>query len=163
MQREIEIIQYHNQYQQQVIDLILGIQQGEFNIPLTLTDQPDLEQIEDYYLVRNGNFYIAKDRDHIIGTIGALDIGNQSLALRKMFVDSKYRGSDKRISITLLKTMIDYARSRNIQFIYLGTTEAFKAAHRFYEKNNFHAITPTDLPFNFPKVKVDTRYYRLDL
>lgn len=41
--------QYSNEYQAQVIDLILHIQQQEYNIPITKSDQPDLYTIEDFY------------------------------------------------------------------------------------------------------------------
>ena len=45
--------------------------------------------------------------------------------------------------------------------IYLGTTEAFTAAHRFYEKNGFHRVERAALPQSFPVMAVDTRYYQL--
>ncbi len=38
-----------NSYSEQAIDLILKIQQKEFNIPITVEDQPDLMQIESFY------------------------------------------------------------------------------------------------------------------
>ena len=47
--------------------------------------------------------------------------------------------------------------------IYLGTTDKFLAAHRFYEKNGFKRIQPELLPTQFPKMKVDSRFYRLML
>ncbi len=35
--------------QQHVVDLIVTIQQKEFNIPITAEDQPDLRNIPNYY------------------------------------------------------------------------------------------------------------------
>ncbi len=46
-----------NEYSEQAIDLILTIQQKEFYIPLTIHDQPDLLEIEDFYQKAGGNFW----------------------------------------------------------------------------------------------------------
>ena len=45
----------------------------------------------------------------------------------------------------------------------LGTTDAFLAAHRFYEKHGFSRIDRDALPAAFPVMAVDTRFYRLAL
>ncbi|MEN2665922.1 GNAT family N-acetyltransferase [Listeria aquatica] len=44
--------------------------------------------------------------------------------------------------------------------IYLGTTDKFKAAHRFYEKNGYEEINKTDLPEDFHILAVDSKFYR---
>ncbi len=51
----IKISTYHPQYQAQVVDLILKIQQQEFGVSITLEEQPDLLKISDFY--QQGNFY----------------------------------------------------------------------------------------------------------
>jgi hypothetical protein len=38
-----------NSYSEPLIDLILTIQQKEFNIPVGIEDQPDLIEIENFY------------------------------------------------------------------------------------------------------------------
>ncbi len=88
----IKISTYHPQYQAQVIDLILRIQQQEFGVSITLSDQPDLLNIPNFYQQGNGNFWVALDGDKVIGTIAAIDFDRKNLALRKMFVNSNYRG-----------------------------------------------------------------------
>jgi RimJ/RimL family protein N-acetyltransferase len=55
------------------------------------------------------------------------------------------------------------AAERGLQRIWLGTTEAFLAAHRFYEKHGFVRVDPDTLPAAFPRMAVDTRFYRLNL
>jgi predicted N-acetyltransferase YhbS len=37
------------------------------------------------------------------------------------------------------------------------------AAHRFYEKHGFSEIAPAQLPPSFPIMRVDTKFYRLEL
>ncbi|MEA5595149.1 hypothetical protein [Rivularia sp. UHCC 0363] len=83
----IKISIYHPQYQNQVAELILKIQQQEFGVSITLEDQSDLLNIPDFYQQGNGNFWVALDEDNVVATIAAIDIDNKYLALRKMFVN----------------------------------------------------------------------------
>jgi N-acetylglutamate synthase-like GNAT family acetyltransferase len=149
--------------EQQVVDLIVSIQQKEFNIPITAEDQPDLHDIPNYYQKNRGNFWVALHNEDVVGTISLLDIGNGRAALRKMFVHQHYRGPEKGTARNLLKTILDWAKSQKLQEIYLGTTPYFLAAHRFYEKNGFTEILKKDLPKTFPIMKVDTKFYKNEL
>lgn len=159
----IQLSVYQHQYRAQIIELILKIQQEEFEISISLDDQPDLQNISDFYQKENGNFWIALDGDKVIGTIAAIDIGNCRLALRKMFVAANYRGKHVGTGNQLLYSLLSWAKAKDIQEIYLGTTGKFKAAHRFYEKNGFIEINKSDLPATFPLMQVDTKFYKLSL
>jgi N-acetylglutamate synthase-like GNAT family acetyltransferase len=139
--------------------LIIGIQREEFQIPITLEDQPDLQEIPAFYQRGAGNFWVAVLESGVIGTVALLDLGNHQAALRKMFVHAAYRGLRHGVSARLLETLLEWARSRGVKEVYLGTTEKFLAAHRFYERNGFQQITDTELPLTFPKMAVDTRFY----
>jgi GNAT superfamily N-acetyltransferase len=155
----IKISTYHPQYQAQVVDLILNIQQKEFGVSITLDDQPDLLKISNFYQQGNGNFWVALDEDKVIGTIAAIDIANQNLALRKMFVDSNYRGCG--VGKKLLNYLVSWAGERKVRKICLGTIDKFKVAHKFYQKNGFVRITESELPDNFPIMLSDDIFYCL--
>ncbi len=43
---KMDIQQLDNTYSEELINLILTIQQKEFNVPITIEDQPDLKEIE---------------------------------------------------------------------------------------------------------------------
>lgn len=159
----LQIATYQPQYQAAIIKLILNIQQQEFGLPITLKDQRDLLDIPSFYQRGNGNFWIALDREKVIGTIAAIDIGNSQLALRKMFVDTKYRGKEIGVGQHLLNSLLNWARSKNIGDIYLGTVDVFQAAHRFYQKNGFMRIHQLVLPPSFPLMTGDTIFYWLSL
>jgi GNAT superfamily N-acetyltransferase len=161
--KEISIRPYKKGYEQEIIDLIVGIQQNEFGIPITASDQPDLMDIPGFYQNRCGNFWVAFYDDRVVGTIALLDIGNHMAALRKMFVDTSFRGEDKGIARNLLKTLISWSIKFGIKAIYLGTTPKFLAAHKFYEKNGFKEIFIQDLPSTFPIMKVDTKFYKFEI
>lgn len=152
--------EYAEEYQLQVVDLILHIQQNEYDIQITKNDQPDLLTVKDYYQTGNGNFWVALYNDKVVGTISFLDIGNNQVALRKMFVDKKFRGSIFKTASLLLNVAMKWAKEKPVKEIYLGTTPQFLAAHRFYEKNGFRSIEPNDLPNNFPVLQVDKKFYK---
>jgi len=146
-----------------VRDTILQIQREEFGIAITAEDQPDLGDIPQYYQKGRGEFWVVKADGRIVGTIGLKDIGRSQAALRKMFVAAPYRGAALGVSGLLLRTLLRFAREHGIERIFLGTTDKFLAAHRFYEKNGFSEIRKSDLPGEFPVMVVDTKFYAIDL
>ncbi len=159
----IRIAPYTNDRKQPVIDLVISIQRGEFNIAITAQEQPDLMDIPGFCQKGNGNFWIALEGDEVVGTIALLDLGGGLGALRKMFVKKNHRGRKSGVALRLLETLLDWARAKGFQEIMLGTTAAYHAAHRFYEKHGFSEITPETLPGRFPRIPQDSRFYRMTL
>jgi len=149
--------------QDAVLDLILTIQRNEFGLPITAADQPDLADIPGFYQQGNGNFWLARREGELAGTVALKDIGENLCALRKMFVAKEHRGAGAGTAAALLATSLDWARARGVDAIYLGTTDRFLAAHRFYAKHGFSEIPKKALPPSFPVMAVDTRFFTLPL
>jgi GNAT superfamily N-acetyltransferase len=143
--------------------LVLGIQREEFGVPVTLEEQPDLRDVPTHYQKDHGSFWVAVDASELVGTIGLLDIGHRQGALRKMFVARSHRGAAVGVGAALLRTCLDWAATAGMTDVLLGTTEDFRAAHRFYEKWGFTEIAPEALPAHFPRMRLDTRFYRYHL
>lgn len=149
-----------------VFALILPIQQQEFAIPVTAADQPDLADIDGFYRRGAGEFWVAStDANRIVGSIALIDLsadttgGGAGLGVvRKMFVAADQRGSG--LAQSLLDVLAYHARASGLRELWLGTTEKFRAAHRFYERNGFTVVDAADLPPAFPRMAVDTRFYR---
>lgn len=158
---DIRIRRFEAVDQQGVIDVILPIQREEFGIAISVADQPDLQAIPDFYQVGNGDFWVATKQGQIIGTIGLKDIGAQQVALRKMFVAAPFRGREFGVAAQLLSALLEEAWQRGVKDIYLGTTDKFLAAHRFYEKHGFVEVAKEELPESFPVMKVDSKFYVL--
>jgi N-acetylglutamate synthase-like GNAT family acetyltransferase len=156
----IEVIPFAAEHAEDVAALIISIQRDEFGLPITLNDQPDLADIPGFYQQGAGNFWVAVADREVVGTVALLDIGNGQGALRKMFVHASYRGSGHGVSARLLESLLEWSRERGLKEVYLGTTEKFLAAHRFYERNGFQQLAATELPPSFPKMALDTRFYR---
>lgn len=156
----IKIQTFKPEQRDAVANLILHIQREEFELPVTLDDQPDLIDIPSFYQKNAGNFWVAQLDDKVVGTIALLDIGHSIGALRKMFVAADCRGKEYGVATLLLKTVFAWSVEHALKEIYLGTTDRFLAAHRFYEKNGFVEIPRLSLPTAFPIMTVDSKFYR---
>ncbi len=54
-----------------MIALILYLQNYGNQVDLSLKEQPDMNAIEEYYMVTGGNFWlVVTDNDLVVGTIG---------------------------------------------------------------------------------------------
>lgn len=156
----LSIRSFSTQDAQAVVDLVLPIQQVEFGVPVKASDQPDLLDIPAYYFNGNGHFWVAFWEDELVGSMGLLDYGGGGFALRKMFVAKAYRGADYNVAARLWLTGLEWVRQHQGSEIVLGTVDQLKAAHRFYEKQGFELIEKSALPANFPRMEVDTLFYR---
>lgn len=157
------IIPIENKYADAVVDLVLSIQQKEFNVPITLEDQPDLLNITSFYYASGGGFWGAFINDELVGTIALVKFSATEAAIRKMFVKKEFRGKEFSIAQKLLETLIDYCKENQIDDLYLGTITILEAALRFYERNDFVRIAKESLPATFPIMSADNVFCHLQL
>ncbi len=144
--------------------LVLGIQNDEFNLGLSICDQADLTDIDGYYLRSNGTFLVAEnERSEIVGTIGLLRLRADLGVMKKFFVAAPYRGKTHGIAQALYKTFLDFARSEGIHQIVLDTPSAATRSHGFYRSVGFVQIARDDLPLMYDFPERDTRFFKLDL
>lgn len=159
----IEIRRFVPSDEQGVSALILPIQREEFDIAITAEDQPDLRAIPTFYQTGTGDFWVAVQGERVIGSIALKDIGSGQAALRKMFVAAPFRGREFSVAARLLSRLVEESTGKGVTDVFLGTTDKFLAAHRFYEKHGFREITKADLPASFPLISVDSKFYALAL
>ncbi|HSD36386.1 MAG TPA: GNAT family N-acetyltransferase [Rhodocyclaceae bacterium] len=155
----IEIVSHSESLSDRVVELILTIQRLEFGFNIGIKDQPDLLDVAGFYQSGAGGFWVALSDGEVVGTIALRDIGNNQGALRKMFVKATHRGREHAVATRLLERLLLSAETAHARDVYLGTTEKFVAAHRFYEKNGFVRIAQEALPEYFPRMSLDTRFY----
>ncbi len=159
----IEVRNFQNNDTAQVIKLILDIQQLEFQVPITVEQQPDLQIIPDFYQINKGNFWVAADGETIVGSIALIDCGHNIGCVRKMFVKKEYRGKKYKVAQNLLNHLVQWAAERNFSDLYLGTIARLEAAIAFYKKNGFTPIEKKNLPFQFPIMDVDTHFFEKNI
>jgi GNAT superfamily N-acetyltransferase len=163
MNMSYDIKPIYNDHIQKILDLILPIQQIEFNVPVTMEGQPDLLDIEKYYHQTGGGFWGAEYDGELIGTIALIATESEAGTIRKMFVKKEFRGKETGIAQLLLDRLIQYCYSVGITDLYLGTVDVLKAAHRFYEKNGFTRKESEDMPSHFRRMMGENVYYQRQL
>ena len=159
----ITIQPFENQDTEQIVDLILNIQQNEFQVPITINEQQDLLNIPSFYQQRKGDFWVAKHDGNVVGTIALIDCGENIGTIRKMFVKKEFRGKEFGIAQRLLDLLLSVAHEAEMNHIYLGTIERLQAAIRFYERNGFTLIEKENLPSVFPIMAVDTHFFEREI
>ena len=155
----MKIVPYVAAHQAQVASLITGIQQGEFGVPITIEDQPDLLNIENFYQINKGNFWCAVVGEDVVGTIALIDMNDGSGCIRKMFVRADYRGQEHKTAYKLHDALLEWCRQKSVTQLYLGTLDYLRAAIKFYGKLGYSAIEPADLPATFPRMSLDNRFF----
>lgn len=97
-------------------------------------DDEDLYQIPVAYSGK-GRFWVATEKEKVIGTVAIRDMGNNIAKLNRMFVLVDYHGSG--VGQKLLDMAINFAKDQEYSEIILNTNLLMHRAHRFYEKNGF--------------------------
>jgi len=146
----IKVLPFADQDQQQVRDFVLAIQNTEFNLGFTEEEQPDLLNTAHFY--QGGGFWLAKEADELVGTIGLQRLDADNGVLRKMFVLRQYRGTTPSVAQCLFDTLVEQARRAGFRTLYLDTPAIAVASHKFYERNGFAQIDRQVLPpaYSFP-------------
>ena len=132
-------------------------------MPITLEDQPDLLDIQNFYFKSGGTFLGAFIDGKLVGTIALVKFNPEAAAIRKMFVKKEFRGKEFQIAQQLLERLVAYSKENGIKNLYLGTVSLLQAALRFYEKNDFIRIQKEALPADFPLMKPDNVFCHLKL
>jgi GNAT superfamily N-acetyltransferase len=155
------IQKFEKQWQTQVADLVIGIQNGEFNLGVTLAMQIDLHDTEKFY--ENGGFWVAIKEEKVVGTIGLQKLEEGIGILRKMFVDKAYRGKELGIAQKLFDILLLEAKNLKINQLFLDTPPIAHAAHRLYERNGFVETTRDKLPITYKFVEMPLKFYILKI
>lgn len=157
----MRIESYSKKYDNEIIPLILNIQNNEAGIGLSLQEQPDLLDIEQYYLQNGGEFWIALSGDNVIGTIGLMIKEQQCAVLKKFFVKKEFRS--QKVGLALYNELLEYAKSTGVHYIILDTPAVAHASHKFYEKAGFCKISTEELPVPYSYPDRDSILYMLNL
>lgn len=157
----MKIITYQEKYKQQIIDLILHIQNEEAKINLSLEEQPDLLDIPNYYEKDGGEFWLAVEDSTVIGTLALMNKGNGNGILKKGFVNKEHRKCG--ILTELYKTLLDYAKKKDMKQLMFDTPSVATNCHRFFEKAGYVRINKNQQPFEYEYPDRNSYLYLLKL
>lgn len=159
----ITISQFEDKYTQAVIDLVLHFQNDGTRPLVTANDQPDLLNITHEYIDKGGNFWIAKDGEKLIGSIGLMPYNNEIAVLKKFFVYEDYQGKPHHLGQKLYTQLLSFAKEKNFKTILLDTPYNTERAHKFYEKAGFKKVTEDMLPIKFSHPYKDCDFFMFEL
>ena len=146
-----------------VVGLVLRIQNNEFQLGISLSEQPDLKDINASYRDKNGAFWVAVENDTIVGCIGLMALSSKVGVLKKFFLDPAYRGRDKNVSSALFSILISHASLRGFDSILLDTPAAATRSHAFYKRVGFRLISKHDLPVPYEYPDRESLLLMLDI
>lgn len=159
----ISISQFEEKYTQDVIDLVLHFQNDGTRPAVSVDDQPDLLNIVGEYIERGGNFWIARDGERLIGSIGIMPYSPEIAVMKKFFVQEDYQGAPYHIGRSLYQELLAFAKQRAYRFLLLDTPRNTERAHRFYEKAGFQKVNEEELPIRFSHPYQDCDFFLLAL
>lgn len=131
----MEIEAYSGKYDGEIVSLILGIQNQEAGIGLSLKEQPDLKDIRGCYQDGGGRFWVALSDGRAVGTLGLMLREDGCAVMKKFFVDREYRS--QRVGLALYKRLLSHAEKTGVRHILLDTPSVAHASHRFYKTAGF--------------------------
>lgn len=129
----MEIIQYQNQYRDDLIYMILDTKDALGRIPKLNEDLLDIEKI---YLEKY-NFYIIIDKNRVIGSLGYL-IEDNIAFLKRFYIKKEYQkqGIGQKLYDFVIKEILE----KRIEYIYAHLGQPLNewiGSYNFYLKNGF--------------------------
>ena len=156
---EVRILRYCGGSDEIVASFILDVQRSDVGVFVPIDEQPDLLDIARAF--KNGSFWLAKDGETLVGTVGIVQYGRTGV-LKRLFVDARYRGANG-IARPLLQCCLSWARERRLTQIVLDTPAAARRSHSFYRRQGFHLADRSALPCDYVFPDRDSLIFRRDL
>ena len=164
MNEPIIIREFRTADKADAVALVLGIQNDEFRLNLSISDQKDLTDIDAYYGARGGVFLVAEaSAGAIVGTIGLMRLRDDLGVMKKFFVAADYRGKGRGVAGALYERFIESAKGKGVTQIILDTPSAAVRSHAFYRSAGFVQIDRSKLPVSYDFPERDTLFFQLRL
>ncbi|MNI43457.1 acetyltransferase [compost metagenome] len=155
---------YDDSYKEEVIKLIMHVQNVEYEVGISVKEQPDILDIHSNYIYDGGNFWIAlNDNGEVVGSIGLQRKTKGVAVLKKFFVYKDYRGKEFGTGKKLYEALLDFAKKQGFSKIILDTPSKATRSHGFYKKVGFKEIDKEDLPIKYDYPDRNSLIFLLEL
>ncbi len=118
-----------------IVELVSSILAREFPADQAAFEVDDLRQLTQSYSAPQSAFFVAEEKGRIVGTCGVKADGPWAALLRRLFVDSEFRG--KGIGTALLKEALDFCRTAGYQEVVISTSTRMAQAIRLCKALGF--------------------------
>jgi ribosomal protein S18 acetylase RimI-like enzyme len=120
------------------------------------SNEEQLTDPEAYFLSHDGQIFVARHRDQVIGTCAVVPHGAEGWELAKLAVDSNFRGQG--IARRLVTRCIEYAREQGGQRVFLVSNSQLQPALRLYESFGFqYCDVPAVKKYDHEDVSMELR------
>ncbi len=120
------------------------------------TEVPDLFQFASHYEAPRGAFFVVRDADRIVGSVGVERVDATTAELHRLYLDATRRGQGT--GRALAEAALAWCRAHGVPRLVLWSDTRFEQAHRLYTRMGFQQTGERTLPAD-PN---DTREYRFE-
>ena len=96
---------------------------------------PDLFDFEAHYAEPGGGFFVVRDANTVVGSIGVERVDARSAEIHRLYLDADQRG--RGTGRALMDACIEWCRARGIGHVILWSDTRFDLAHRLYTRMGF--------------------------
>jgi putative acetyltransferase len=117
------------------------------------TEVPDLRAFDRHYQAPRGEFFVVREGDIIVGSVGVERLDAGTAELHRLYLDAHLRG--RGTGRALVDLVLDWCRAQGISRLILWPDTRFDQAHRLYTRTGFRQAGERSLPGDVN----DTREY----
>ena len=127
-----------------VIDLIgrVFVEYGWIWEPAT--EVPDLLRWTPHYEPPHGAFFVVREGERIVGSVGVDRVSDGTAELHRLYLDAEMRG--RGLGEALVNTILDWCRTHGVARLVLWSDTRFTHAHRLYLRTGFRQTGERELP-----------------
>ena len=127
-----------------VIDLIgrVFVEYGWIWEPAT--EVPDLLRWAPHYEPPRGAFFVVREGERIVGSVGVDRGGDGTAELHRLYLDPTLRG--RGLGNALVETVLGWCRDSGVTRLMLWSDTRFEHAHRLYLRHGFRQTGERELP-----------------
>lgn len=117
---------------------------------------PDLLAFSAHYEVPQGAFFVVREADRIVGSVGIERVDGDTAELHRLYLDTALRG--RGLGQRLVNETLAWCQARAISRLVLWSDTRFERAHRLYVRMGFQQSGERVLPGDVNQ----TREYRFE-
>jgi len=131
----VEIRRYNEGEEPVIVDLVNKIMTEEFGADVAAYPTGDIENIAKSYGALGEAFFVAVDKDKIVGTVAIKKEEDRVALLRRLFVDPLYR--QRKIGLELVDCALRFCHEVGYSEVVFRTTSRMEKAIALCQKKGF--------------------------
>lgn len=120
------------------------------------TEVPDLLRWTPHYEAPHGAFFVVRDGERLVGSVGVDRVGEGTAELHRLYLDAHVRG--RGLGDALVRAILDWCADNGVSRLVLWSDTRFAHAHRLYVRHGFLMTGERVLPQDIN----DTREYHFE-